>query len=72
MSAELSALADELERMAAEEWDRVLLRREGLQGRSGGSSYWDGRQAAFREVVEALRSRAGLPVIQPICSGGPR
>jgi hypothetical protein len=52
---DLEALAQRIERAAREEWDRVLLHREGLEGRSAGSSYWDGRQAAFRDVAKMIR-----------------
>jgi hypothetical protein len=53
--------ADDVERFAREEWDRVLIRRDIPEGEPGaGSSYWDGRQTAFRTVVDALRGKRRL------------
>ena len=57
----LEDLADLIERTAAEEWDRVLIRREHLGGRYPGSSYWDGRQTAFKEAARIVRSAGQTP-----------
>ena len=68
MSA-LSELADLIEESAREEWDRVLIRREFREGEptSAGSSWWDGRQALYREIVAQLRlaDRDGPPGRSP-------
>jgi len=59
---DLETLASALERTAREEWDRILIRREFRPGEpDAGSSYWDGRQAAFQEAAKMVREAGAKP-----------
>jgi hypothetical protein len=58
-------IARAIEQLARDEWDRILLRRDFRPGetRNAGSSYWDGRQSAFREAARIVRETGAVMVV---------